>query len=825
MTSFARDVRYAIKALVTMRGVAVVAILTLALGIGATTTMFSVVYALLLRPAPFESADRLVVIYNTSTTPRDGTTRLRWSMPNIVALRSTATSFESMASFTSALLSTSGHGSPEHVEGEVVSSDYFRTLRVMPSTGRAFRSDEDTPAGAQPVTMISWRFWKRTLAGDPGALGGTIVVNDVPLTVIGILPQGFAGMSGKADLWIPPPMAARLTYAEYLTTPQNFISVVARLKDDVTASQANAELALLGPRFVGNGSAPDTVWGADSIPLRSARVDPVQRHSVLGLLAAAACVLLIACVNVASLLLARARMRRREIAIRLAIGSGRRRLIQLLLTEGLVMALTAGAVGTLLAQWGIEIFARTAPPVIASGRNFYAAIGALGQPRLDPAVLAFALAIAIGTTLLFALAPALSAARLELTTALKDNDRGSSRRGRALSLLVVTEVALACLLLAAAGLLIEDFARIQARRSGFVSDRVLTFWVRPPGSRYPVSSGPTTVERLLTRVQSVPGVEAAAVNRCAPFTGCSRTLLFLPGGSIDPQNAPVIGRHYISPDYFRVLGIPLLAGRSLTTADRAGSPPVAIVNESGARRLWSGENPIGKRVWFGPTTGPFSDSSRAVEVVGVVGDVKYEGADLADRPDRAEFYTSYLQFSYPDTMMIVKSRGAPAGLLAAMRDAVASVDPALPIYDAMTLEDRIDAAVRRPRFNTTLLASFAAAALLLAAMGVYGMLSYSVSSRLRDIGMRLAFGADAPRVMALVLGEGLRLAAIGAVIGTVAAIAGSRLAQKLLPGAPGGDLRLIAAAVAIVLAVSLVAAFVPARRACSVDPIVVLRND
>jgi putative ABC transport system permease protein len=825
MNTFARDLRYAVRTLLRMRGVAIVAILTLALGIGATTTMFSVVYATLLRPPPFAGSGRLVILFNTSLTPREGLVPLRWSMPNVRELRSSATSFETVASFTGALLSTSGRGDPEHIDGEVVSPDYFRTLRVSPIAGRTFRAEEDSAAGAQPVTIISSRLWRRMFAADPATVGGTIVVNDVPLTIVGILPEGFRGLTGKAELWIPPPMAARLTYSEYLTTPQNFISVVARLKDAVTLEQANTELAAIGPRFIGNGSAPGTVWGATSVPLREARADPTLRQSALVLLAAAASVLIIACVNVASLLLARARVRRREIAVRLAIGSGRRRLVQQLLTEGLVMAAVAGVCGTVLAQWGVDLFARTAPPVIASGRNNYAAIGTLGAPALDPVVLMFALAIALGTTLLFALVPALATSRLELTTALKDDDRGGGRRGYALSILVVTEVAIACVLLTASGLLIENFARIQSRRNGFVSDNVLTFWVRPPGSRYPVASGPATVDRLLTRIQAVPGVEAAAVNRCTPFTGCSRTILFLPGRPVDPANAPTVGRHYISADYFRSLGIPILAGRALTSADRAGSPPVAVVNESGARRFWPGENPIGKRAWFGTTTGPFSDPAHPVEIVGVCGDVKYEGVDQSDRLNRAEFYTSYLQFSYPDTMVIVKARGGATALLPAMRTAVASVDPTLPIYDAMTLDARIDAAVSRPRFNATLLASFAGAALLLSAIGVYGMLSYSVSSRMRDIGIRLALGADAGRVMSLVLGEGLRLAALGAVIGFAGSFAVARVVRGLLPDAPAWDARLIGVAGIIMMAVSAAAAFVPARRAGAVDPIVVLRNE
>jgi predicted permease len=675
------------------------------------------------------------------------------------------------------------------------------------------------------VALISTRLWKRLLAADPAILGSTMTVNDVPLTIIGILPDGFAGLSGKADVWITPPTAARLYYADYMTTRQNFVSVVARLKDGVTLQRANAELAAIGHAFIGDDREPDIVWSAAAVPLREAGVDPIVRQSALVLLAAAGCVLLIACVNVAGLLLARARMRRREIAVRLAIGSGRLRLVRLLLTEGLVMACLAGVFGTLLAWWGVAVFARMAPALIATGRNNYAALGTMGAPALDPAVLLFALAAALGTTLIFALVPALASSRAELVTALKEDNRGGGSGGRTLSTLVISEVAIACTLLTTSGLLIESFARIQGRRTGFVADDVLTFWVRPPGSRYPPASGPATLDRLLTRIQAVPGVESAAVNRCVPFTGCSSSTLFRPDRPADRIDAPEIGRHYVSADYFRTLRIPILAGRALTPADRAATPPVAVVNESGARRFWPGENPIGKRVWFGTTTGPFSDPAHAVEIVGVAGDVKYETVDRAAPPDRADFYTSYLQFAYPDTMVMVKTRGVPEALVPAMRTAVASIDPALPIYDAMSLDDRIDAAIARPRFNATLLGAFAGAALLLAAIGVYGVLSYSVSSRMREIGVRLALGADASRIVRLVLGEGLRLSVLGAAIGVAVSWAAARLLQGVLVDAAAWDPRLLAVAGIVMIVVAAIAAFFPARRASTIDPVVVLRND
>src|SRR5262245_33578926 len=353
-----------------MRGVALVAIATRALGIGATTTMFSVVYGALLRPLPFTAADRLVILFNTQATPRDGLSRLRWSRLHIKELQAAAQSFDQIASFSSALVATSGHGDPEHLDGEVVSPEYFRALRVTPIAGRTFTADEDT-VNAAPVTVISARLWRRRFDADPAMVGRTISINDAPLTVVGILSDGFAGLSGKAELWIPPPIAARLTYADYLTTPQHFISVIARLKDGVTLAQANAELSAIGSRFADDPSPAETVWSAVAVSLGDARVDAAVRRSALALLSAAACVLVIACVNVASLLLARGRMRRREMAVRLAIGSSRQRLIGQLLTEGLLLAIIAGICGTILAAWGVEAFGRLAPEVIPSGRNNY----------------------------------------------------------------------------------------------------------------------------------------------------------------------------------------------------------------------------------------------------------------------------------------------------------------------------------------------------------------------------------------------------------------------------------------------------------------------
>jgi putative ABC transport system permease protein len=798
------------------RAAGVVAILTLALGIGATTTMASVAYATLYRQVPFAEPGRLAMLYNTRGTPRDGLVKLRWSYPNIVELRRATTSFEALASYSPTSIGARAGGAAEQIDGEFASPEYFPLLRITPVAGRTFAAADDGAA----VAVISEKFWRSRFDGNASAVGGPLRVSDVPLTVIGILPDGFSGLSGRADVWLPPWLAPRLTYGEYLTSPQHFISAVARLKPGATFDQANAELAAIGDRFADANSPPTTAWSAAAITIVDARVDPAARRSVVLLFSAAGCLLLIACVNVAGVTFARSRGREREMAIRLAIGASRWRLVRQLLSEGLALATVAGALGTAFALWGVRVVGSTSPTFIASWRNDYGSIGSFADPSFDIRVLVFALAVTLVTTLLSALMPALSASRPHLVKSLRAGDRGATRRSRALSGLVVTELAFAVLLLAGAGLLIESFARMQSLRMGFNPDRILTFWLRPSGLRYTPAEGPKTVERFLTAIEAVPGVERAAVNRCTPFAGCSRTSLTFTDRENDPQNRPTIGRHYISADYFSTLGIPLRAGRALTAGDRPGAPAVTVINETAARRFWPGENPIGKRVRFGSTTG-FTDSA-GVEIVGIVGDVKYEGAELPVGPD---FYTSYLQFAFPDTMVMVKTRGEPAEIVPLLRAAAATVDPAVPLYEVMSLDERVVRALGRPRFNTTIVALFAGAALLLAALGVYGVLSFTVSARTREIGVRLALGASPRRVLGAFVGHGIRLSAAGVAIGLAAALVLSRSASGLVQGLGQPNVPVLAAVSLVMLLVAAASAFLPARRASRVDPMQVLKNE
>jgi putative ABC transport system permease protein len=807
-----------------MRGSAVVAMLTLALGIGATTTMFSVVYAALLRPIPFPEPDRIVMPYLTHTTPRGYDDRARFSFRELQALVVQSTSFESVAPFSRTSISVEVPDA-QQLNSEIVAPAYFDLLRVRAAQGRVFRPDENVEPGGSPVLLISNRLWRTQLGANPDVIGKPLAVNGVPLTVIGIMPDGFLGLSGRADVWIPMVMAPRLTYAEYLTSPQHFIAAVARLKPGVTLAEASAEMSVLGPRLAALDMSPtDGTWGGQAVPIDTVRVDPANRRSALLLLAAIACVLLIACANVASLLMARMRNRRREIAVRSALGAGTARVVRQLLTENVVLAAAGGLIGSLVAFWGVRLVVLAAPSALPSTQTGYAQVSGFAEPSIDGVVLGFIVLATLVTSVMFGMLPAVEAMRTDLIGVLREDERTMGAGGSGvLSAIVIAEVAVAVVLVAGAALFVASFSELQKLRAGFEPDRVMTFRIAPPASRYAPADGPATIRRFLTSIQSAPGVEMAAINRCTPLnSACARTTLHLPGEPADVL-PPMIERHYVSADYFRVLGIPVRAGRAIEERDGPDAPPVVVINERAAARFFSNQDPIGKRLWFGGGTG-FGDADHAAEVVGIVGDVKY---GTLDEPPSDDFYTSYQQYAFPDTMVMVKAgRGVTtAALMLSLRQAVAAVDRGVPIQDVMTMNDRAADAMTRPRFHATTLGAFAAAALLLAAIGVYGVMSHAVSARLRELGIRVALGADRRQVMRLVLGQSLRLAAIGGLVGAIVALALGRLVRNLLFEVAPTDPRLMALAVGVLVAVAALAAFLPARRASTVDPIAVLRQN
>jgi predicted permease len=820
----------AMKTFVRHPGTTALAVVTLAFGIAAATTTFSAVYAAVLRPIPFGDPARLLLLSHTRQNAKNGTVGFRWSFEGADIVRRSARAFEAIGMFSrtsvainpsSTLRAGLAAGDAEQVDGEVITAGYLETLRVAPAIGQAFAPEDDT--AGRPVVLLSDGLWRRRFGADPAVLGQPLQVNGVGLTIAGVMPAGFEGVSGRAVLWLPAGMAPRLTYREYLTSPQHFINLVARLRAGVTVTQANAELAALGPR-IPHETAPDAlpaVWSAAARPLGDARIDAVQRRSLMLILAGGGCVLLVTCVNVAMLLLTRARSRRGEMAIRMALGASRRRLARQLLGESAVIAVSGGALGVVFASWGIAWLRAAAPVMLASAQNEYGQIGSFSAPSMDPVVLLFTLFLALATTLVFGAAPAWIASGSDPADALAGSSRALAGRGRgrALSALVVAQIAVAVLLLSGALLLVQSVSHLQDARSGFDGTAV-TFWVNAPASRYTDEDGPAVVERILDRIRQVPGVAEAAVNRCTPYgTSCARALLFLPGQSTRLSDRPVVERHYVSGSYFHALGIALRRGRLITDDDRIGRPVVTVINETAARRFWPGEDPIGKRLWFSSNPG-FDDPARPLEVVGVVADVKYWPINEPVGPD---FYTSYLQFTYPSSLYVIKTADA-ATTIPALRRAIAEIDPALPVYDLQMVDERVADAVARPRFTAVATAIFAVSAALLAAMGVFGVMAYSVSAGREEMALRLALGETPRGLLAGVLLHAAKLAAAGALAGLVAGFWLLRSLGSALYGVSPADPLILATAVFSMGAVALVAAAAPAWRASVTDPMLVLRR-
>jgi putative ABC transport system permease protein len=815
------ELRQAVRALGRRPGPTALSILTLAFGIAAATTTFSAVYAAVLRPVPFSEPARVLVLSHTRQNATNGTVPFRWSFPGADTVRRNARAFEFIGTFSRASVALSGTGDAEQVDGELVTSGYFEALRVAPAIGRGFTPADDTTG--RPVVLLADGLWRRRFGADANVVGQTLQVNGVTVSIAGVMPAGFEGVSGRAVLWLPTGMAPLLTYRDYLTTPQHFINLVARLRPGVTLAQANAELASLGPQIPHETApdAPPAVWSARAQPLGDARIDAAQRRSLMLILAGGGCVLLVACVNVAMLLLTRARARRGEMAIRLALGASRWRIARQLLTESAAIAVSGGVLGVVFASWGVAWLGSSAPAMLASAQNNYGQISSFSAPSMDAAVLLFSAVLAVATTMVFGAAPAWIASGSDPAEALAVSSRALAGRGRgrALSAMVVAQIGVAVLLLSGALLLVRSVTHLQEARTGF-DGAAVTFWVDAPASRYTDADGPIIVERILNRIRQVPGVAEAAVNRCTPYgTSCARALLFRPGQSTRASDAPVVERHYVSGSYFHALGIALRRGRLITDEDRTGRPAVTVINETAGRRFWPGEDPIGKHVWFSSNPG-FTDPAKPVEVVGVVADVKYWPINEAVGPD---FYTSYLQFTYPSSLYVIKTAGG-AVVMPALRRAVAGIDPALPIYDVQLVDDRVATAVARPRFTAAATAIFAISAALLAAMGVFGVMAYSVSVRREELALRLALGETPRGLQTGVLVHAARLALAGALAGLLAGFWLLRSLGSALYGISPTDPVVLAIAAVSMGAVALVAAAAPAWRASVTDPMLVLRR-
>ena len=822
--SVLQDTRYAARGLARRPAFTIVAVLTLAIGIGATTAIFSAVNTLLLRPLPYARPDELMKISLVAPARGDfaGSADMVWSYPKFVVFRDNQRVFERMSLYSEGPF-TLTDGEVERVGGEYVGAEYLRTLGLAPSLGRDFDSSVDDHPGGPDLAILSQTLWQRRYNADPSIIGRTIDVNRRPFTVVGVAPEGFAGLTGKAEVFLPVTMRQA---KDDLDQPYSHeFALVGRRKQNVSVERAEAAVRLLGAvvdRKYSDRVAGRAVWGAQARPLDDTRVAPLVKRSVFILFGAVSFVLLIACVNVASLMLGRASTRQREIAVRLATGASRGRLIRLLLTESTLLALVGGIASLVVAAIGTRILSGVDPTMAARlhSRDSLGAVD-LASIHLDVVAFTFTLAVAIGAGLLFGLAPALTATRTSVSDALKSGTGAGHRARHTLSarrVLVVSEVALALVLLAGSGLMIRSLTKLLSVNPGFDAQHVLTLRLSVlPGSAAR-DSLPGFYRTIIDRLGAVPGVTHVALTDCPPLNGgCNRTTATFPDRpGVDAASEPAVGLYWGTPDLLATLRTPLRRGRAFAETDRLATPKVVIVNEAAARRFWPGADPIGKRI--GVNQGGFGAGA---EVVGVAADVR----QFADSMPRPEVYVPFAQSPRSGMMILLRTAGDPAAVAPAARRAIQEIAPRDPVFDIQPLSLRTAAATAPARFGAALLAAFAVVALVLSAIGIYGVLSLAVASRTREIGIRMALGAEQHRVRGLVIGEGVGLAAVGAVIGIAGALASTRVLSTMLFDLTPND-PLTYAGIVVILGMAVVlASWLPARRAARVDPVVALRAD
>ena len=815
METLLADLRYALRTLAKSPAFASIAILTLALGIGANTALFSVVNAVLLNPLPYHDPARLVAVY--SRTAQFSQSSI--SYPNFLDWVRAQNVFSSLAAFREDDYNLTGLGQPERVSAEMVSASFFSTLGINPVAGRLFRPEDDR-IGAQPVAMLSGGFWKRKFASSPNVLGTALTLDGVPYTVVGIVPAGFSYHGGNyhpSDVFVPIGQWNDPTFRDRRAAMG--MDAVARLKPGVTLQQAQAGMDSIARSLADTYPDANKGSGISLIPLKQDFTGDV-RPFLLVLLAAVGFVLLIACVNVANLLLARSTGRTREFAVRAALGAGRARLVRQLLTESLVLSIAGGALGLLLASWGAHAAIALMPDALPRAESI----------EIDSHVLLFTLAASLLAGILFGLAPALGASRAELHSTLQEGGRGSSgARRRLQGLFVAVEMALALVLLSGAGLMIRSLANLWSVNPGFNPSHVLTFSVSIPT---PKDATPASIRASLRRLQdtvaAVPGIQAASLNGGAiPMTGDSE-LPFWIEGQPKPANTADMKTalfYLVEPDYRKAMGIPLLHGRFLSPTDNEHSPLSIVIDEQFARIYFPNQNPIGKHLHLAIFEG-------LAEIVGIAGHVKQWGLDEdIHSPIHAQFYLPITQL--PDQFMplfrngsfVVRTAAAPENSLAPIRHALTALDPTIVAFETRTMEKIIAGSLAARRFSMILLGVFAALALALACIGVYGVISCLAGQRTHEIGLRMALGAQRADVLRLVLGHSAKMALLGIALGIAASLSLTRLMAKLLFGVSAYDPLTFLAVAALLILVALAAAYLPARRATRVDPMIALRYE
>jgi putative ABC transport system permease protein len=806
MPSLGQDLRFATRMLRNNPGFALAAIITLALGIGANSAIFTVASALLLRPFPYQDPQQLVSIDVKDQTTDRGITLTRYEL-----VRDRNQSFQAVAVWANDNFNLTGHGEPLQVPVARVSANFFSVLGVQPQLGRAFTEEEGRPEG-KPVVMLSNELWRTRFAGDTNVIGQTITLDTTPHTVVGVLPANVQyPFVGQADIWTP-------RYFEYtLMTPQRlrmgvgYLGIIARLRSGMTLERADSELAVLNQQYrAQNPTMPDSdaaiTMTADS--LRDVIVGNV-RGKVLMLFGAVSLVLLIACANIASLLLSRALARRREIAVRTALGASRAAVIGQLLTESMLLAMIAGVVGL-----GLGWAATRALVVWGSGQF------PQGIPiTIDVPVVLFTFGVSLLTGLLFGIVPAVQLARVDVNSTLRDEGRGTSAghsRARLKNLLVIGQVALSLLLLVGAGLLLRSFERLLAVDPGFDPNNVLTMNVSLPTIKYAKPEQQIAFfDDVLRRVSALPGVRNAAISATLPLSW-KRITPVLPEGQQEVPLAqrPFIDIEAVSPQWFQTMRVPLNGGREFTDADNAQAPKVVIVNQTFARRFWPGENPVGKHIVVG--RGP-----QASEVIGVAADVKNKG--LA-QDTQAQLYLPFPQLPWGNMNLLARTAVPPQSMASTIRAQISAVDPDQPVTSIQTVNELMDSSRAQPRFTMLLLSVFSATALVLAIIGIYGVLAYTVAQRRQEVGIRLALGAERSDILRMVIGQGLALAATGILIGLMAAIVATRVMASMLYRTGTHDLATFAIAPLIFLLVAVMASYIPARRATKIDPTEALRS-
>jgi putative ABC transport system permease protein len=828
MPAFRQDLAGAFRSLRKQPAFAMMAISMLALGTGANVAIFSLVNAVLLKPLPFAEPDRLMLAH-LLVPERDSPGTLAptvWSYPKYRVFRDNQRVFDGTAMFTSREWNVTGTGMPERITIELVESSYFEVLRTPPQLGRTFSADETRAPGSAPFAVLGHAFWMRRFGADASIIGRTIGLNGVSHTVLGIMPPGFRGLSGQTQIWAPVMMLPK----DDLEEPwSHSYSVVARRAPGVEVGQAVAAVRLLGESIADEFKDPfesGSRWGATAVPLNDERTDPLVRRSMWLLLAAVAGVLLIVCVNLANLTLARALARQREVAIRLALGANRVRIVRQLMTESLVLACLGTGAGLAVAYVALSAGARLMPDLATVVERSQSAeltrvgLGALGA---DSATLLFAATVAVLSTVLFGLGPAWSASRRDLSSTIKAGASGSIAHGsRGLSLrnmLLVAEMALALVLLTAGGLMLKSVVRLQATELGFKPESLLTFRLMLPAPQYERQRATQLIDSLLGRLARQPGFESVAYGSCPPVSGgCNMTMARFPDRPPLPRGSePLVGVMWASPGYFDTLGIRLMRGRVFNERDRAGAQKVVVINETAARALWPGEDPIGKRIGVGQ--GGFNDGA---EVVGIVADVRYRAVETAIT---ADVYLPLLQSPRSQGMMYVRSRSSAAVLGPIVRREVAALDPDLPLTDLRTMEQRFGDAIWRTRMSAWLLGVFSCLALLVAALGIYSVMSEGVVQRTREIGVRMALGANRTDILRLIIGRVVVVALIGVAIGLALALPTMRMLSALLYQVKPGDPVVFGALALILLGVAVGAGYLPARRAARVDPLVTLRAE